>query len=55
MLKKIFEIVLGLFKSTSESSISEVKTLLKFYAYAVLFLIFLLVCLVIFGLFSLIF
>lgn len=55
MLKKIFEIVLGLFKSTAESSISEVKTLFRFYAYAGLFLIFLLVCLVIFGLFSLIF
>lgn len=55
MLKKIFEIILGLFKSKAESSIDEVKTLFRFYAYAGLFLIFLLVCLVIFGIFSLIF
>lgn len=55
MLRKIFEIVSWLFKSTAESSIGEVKTLFKFYAYAGLFLIFLLICLVVFGLFSLIF
>lgn len=55
MLRKIFEIVLGLFKSTAESSISEVKTLFKFYAYIGLLLMFLLICLIIFGLFSMIF
>ena len=55
MLKKIFEIILGLFQSTAESSISEAKNIFKFYAYAGLFLILLLFCLVLFGLFSLIF
>lgn len=55
MLKKIFNAIFGIAESTVKESISETKTVIKFYAYAGLFLIFLLICLVVFGLFSLIF
>lgn len=55
MLKKIFNLIFGIAESTAIESINEAKTIFKFYAYAGLFLIVLLICLVIFGLFSLIF
>lgn len=55
MLKKIFNAIFGIAESTAKESISEVKTLFKFYAYIVLLLMFLLICLIIFGLFSMIF
>jgi len=55
MLKKIFNAIFGIAESTVKESISETKTLVKFYAYAGLFLILLSTILVISGIIAIIF
>lgn len=55
MLKKIFNAIFGIAESTVKESINETKTVIKWYAYTILFLIILVVCIIVFGLFSLIF
>lgn len=55
MLKKIFNAIFGIAESTVKESISETKTVIKWYAYAGLILIVLLITLVISGLYAIIF
>lgn len=55
MLKKIFNAIFGIAESTVKESISETKTVIKWYAYTILFLMILVVSVMVFVLFSLIF
>lgn len=55
MLRKIFNAIFGIAESTVKESISETKTVIKWYAYAGLFLIISLALLFIFGIIAIIF
>lgn len=55
MLKKIFNAIFGIAESTVKEAIVETKTVIKWYAYAGLFLMLLSVILVIFVIVSIIF